>query len=294
MKLTNKLNYPQAYVEAAKKHLYPPVEGRVGVTALTESPKIRRLLLDHWDDIVIDVEDLFTPMLGTAFHSHLQQFAPKESKAEHKVEYPVNGLVVAGKVDLFSNIIEDYKLISAWSWVFDKSAKWAEQLNIYRWLASQMLGELIGNDGKHQLPHYDKLQVHAFIKDWSSYQALKNTDYPQQRFFTVNLPAWPLDEAEHFISAMVDKHKQKDYKCNDEDKWCRTEKWAVMEKGKDKARRLLDTMAEADKWILDNNLVQPYARGQVYIQERKSECKHCLEFCPARSVCDFAKTLDKG
>lgn len=299
MKLTNKLNYPPAYVKAAERYIYPRTEGRIGVTELIESPQIRRLYIERYDDLIIDVSDFFTPMLGSAWHYNLQRNCPEEFKAEKKYEVDlvtsqsdgkkignvlqkrIGDITLVGKADLVNGGIEDYKLMSAWSWVFDKDKHFIDQLNILNWLRI--------NSG---IQSANYLRTHCFIKDWSPYKAKQNSDYPQQKFFRRDLPVWPLEQTEKFIVERLKLHADKNYQCTDEDKWSRAEGFAVMKKGRKSALRVLNTQAEAMKWCIDNNWAKSgQLLKEISIVERKSECKRCLSYCSVRSVCPFAKSL---
>jgi hypothetical protein len=280
MKLTNRYGYPEAFVKMAERHLFQPKEGRIGVTALIKSPQIRRLTIDKWDNLVVDVDDLFTGILGSCFHKGLELNVGAEHKAEQKWEHNVDGIVVVGKADLSNGGIEDYKLLSAWSWVFGEDKDWIEQLNSLNWLRI-----------KSGFDPAKFLKVHAFVKDWSAYQAKRDKDYPQTRYINYDVPIWAFDETEHFIRQRVSLHQNLKYTCSDADKWIKLEKWAVKHQGKDKADRLLDTAIEAEKYIMQRNWVNDYATGKITITQRKSQPKNCLDYCLCRSVCPFALGL---
>lgn len=286
MRLTNRLNYPPAYIEAANHHIYQPKPDRIGVTALITSPQTRRLVIEKWDDLVLDIEDFFTPMVGISFHNYLEKNCPEGYTAEQKWEYLINGLTLVGKADIVDGGIEDYKLMSGWSWTFSKDEDWAEQLNCLNWLRFK-------NGGEHQKDIAKYLRVHAFIKDWSKYQAERSSNYPQKRYFCIEIPIWPIEKTERFINRRIALHKDKNYQCSDEDKWIKIEKFAVMQHGRKSALRLLDTFADAEKYILDNGITQKYTTNKIYIEQRKSEPKKCLDFCTARSVCPFALGLNR-
>jgi hypothetical protein len=278
--LTNKLSYPEAYVALATNNSYEPNPGRIGVTALIKSPQIRRLQIEHWKDIVADVGDFFKGIMGNANHKALELNCPPGYKAEQKWEYNVDGLILVGKADLNNGGIEDYKFLSAWSWVFGEDAEWIEQLNCLNWLKVKNGGE----PAKY-------LKVHAFIVDWSEYQA-RDKSYPQQKYLAVDIPIWPLEETEHFIRQRISLHKNPAYTCSDADKWVKLEKWAVMKKDGKKAERLLDTAQEAEAYIMQRKWQNDYANGKIYIEQRKTRPRNCESYCIARSVCEFAKGLN--
>jgi hypothetical protein len=279
MRLTNRYNYPEAFCLMAQNHMYELRAERIGVTQLIKSPQIRRLVLKHWADLVIDVDDMFAAIVGTCFHKGLEKNVPPGKKAEQKWENNIDGFVLVGKADLSNGGIEDYKLTSAWSWVFGDESDWAEQLNVLNWLRV-----------KHGDKPAEYLRIHCFFRDWSAYKAM-DKDYPQARYIGQDLPVWPLEKTEAFIHQRMALHNNPSYACTDEDKWIKLEKWAVKHKGKEKADRLLDTAAEASEYIMMRKWEQDYAKGNVYIEQRKTEPKNCTSYCSARSVCAYARSL---
>jgi hypothetical protein len=279
MILKNRYNYPEAFVLMAEHHMYELKAERIGVTQLIKSPQIRRLMLEHWDEIVLDVDDLFNAIVGTCFHKGLEKNVPPGKKAEQKWEASIAGLTLVGKADLSNGGIEDYKLTSVWSWVFGDESDWAEQLNVLNWLRIQ--------NGEKPA---EFLRIHCFFKDFSAYKAM-DKDYPQARYIGQDVPIWDLDVTRDFINKRIGLHSDSSYTCTDEDKWIKLEKWAVKHQGKEKADRLLDTAAEASEYIMMRKWEQDYAKGNVYIEQRKTEPKNCTSYCSARSVCPYAKAL---
>lgn len=283
MRIVNDLNFPPAYMKAIEGQdpNYKPDPQRIGVTALIDSPQIRQLTLKEWDNIVVPASDYFTGFLGQAMHSAFEKHIPDGCMAEKKWEVRVGDLTLVGKADLTNRGIGDYKLMSGWSWVFDKEKHFEEQLNILNWL------RIKSGDKPAEF-----LRIFCFIKDWTEYQT-RNKDYPQQRYFQTDLKIWPLEETDQFIQSRLTLHRQKDYQCNDEDKWCRVEKIAVMQKDRKNAVKLCDTYEEANKYILEYNLTKGVASGIIRLVQRKSECRRCLGYCGVRSVCPFALSLEK-
>lgn len=290
MKLVNPSLYPAAYLEAAKSHIYESKRGRIGITQLIDSPQIRNLWLDKYEEVVLDCDDFFTSMLGTAFHKYLEEHLPDKGQvAERKFEYEIEqGIMLVGKADVSggsdtvieSKTIEDYKLMAAFSYVFDKTDYFEKQLNILRWLAWKVDRVVI-----------EKLIIHIFIKDWTFYESQKNPDYPKSRYIRQEIKCWSFEETEKYVFERIALHKDKNYKCDDTDKWVKLEKWAVMKKGTEKAMRLLDTEEDAMNYISSKKLDVEYNKQNIYIVQRKTEAKRCMSFCNVRSVCPYAQSL---
>jgi hypothetical protein len=286
MKLTNVLAYPEAFVLAASGNAnYRPNPSRIGATSLIDSPMKRRLFIQKYDDIVVDVDDYFNRLLGTGFHDLLERNSPKQAKAERKWEVQMGDLTLVGKADTVEGSeISDYKLMSVWSYVFDKGAAWEKQLNLYRWMAK-----------KAENLDIDKLTIHAFYHDWSFFEAQRNPDYPRNRYAAYDVRIADLDKVEAYINKRLDLHRDPNYQCTDEDKWIKQQTFAVMKTGGNRSLKGSSqnpiTFAEAEEYIHKKGLTKDYQSGKIQVVERKCEPKCCLQYCGVRSVCPFAKGL---
>ncbi len=281
MKIENDLNFPEAYMKAIRGYDedWTPQPERMSVTALIDSPYIRSQYIEKYDQLVVKAGDFFTGFLGTAMHEKLQKNCPPRLIAERKLTYKIGNIILVGKSDLENGGIGDYKLMSAWSWVFDKVKHFTEQLNILNYLRV-----------KNGDPPAKFLRLFCFIKDWSEYQT-RDKDYPQQRHFTQDLTIWPLEKTEEFINARLKIHADKNYRCSDEDKWVRVEGWAIKKKDRKSAVRVFDTPQECTAYIEENDLTSEYKSGIITLEERKSTARRCLDYCNVRSVCPVAKAL---
>lgn len=296
MKYTNLLSYPKSYVLAAEKSSYPPDPKRIGVTALIDSPMIRRLIIEQWDNITQDVADKFEMMLGTAWHNFLAPFDVQSgARAGVKWEQVVQGLTLVGKDDAdFPDEIDDHKLVKAFA-VCNKVKqqnllKWEKQLQIYAWLRWKCEGVLT-----------KELKLIAYFKDWSSGDAQRQDDYPN-KVETYTFKVADMAKIEDYINKRISLHLDKTYTCSDEEKWIRAEGCAVLEKGRKSA--LAATTSVAGKrvnmneeqclaYITENNLTSKFKSGIITIEKRMSQARNCQEFCGARSVCPFAKGLNE-
>lgn len=281
MKLTNKLQYPVAYMEAAKKHNYPKKAERMGVTTLIDSPQVRRLQIEHWDELEQDAGNMFVAMLGTAWHRYLEENTPKGIGVEKKWSLEIDGLTIVGVADVVDKGIGDYKLTSSFAWIKGEKNKWKQQLNILNYLQYKV-------DGVEA----EYLKIYAFIKDWTKYKAMRDKAYPAKRFFSVDIEKWPLEKTEKFIKERIVLHKDLSYKCTDADKWLRIRNYAVMKKGAKRATRCFPNFGDAEQYIVNNNLSDDYGKGKILIECRKTEARRCMEFCSCKNVCPYGKTLE--
>jgi hypothetical protein len=276
MNLINQYNYPQAVVEACKAELYKPIADVHRVTELIDSPLIKRLLVKHWDELTVDVDEMvYSSLFGTAWHKFLSSF---EVDAMIEKRWTIKApafehSVITGQTDIFKiqgSAIEDNKTQSAWAFVFG-TPSWERQLNIY--------AELVEENGYE----VNELWINSFLRDWSKYEAMKgkNRNYPTHKFHRVRVPLWDKEKRRDFMHERLSLHiNDEDYVCSDEERWRRKTTWAVMKKGVKTARRVLDSEVEAERWIAEKK-----PQGDISIEKRLGGCVRCQEYCSVRSVC---------
>jgi hypothetical protein len=277
MNITNKFFYPQSVVEAVKADLYQPNKDVYRVTELIDSPLIKRLLVEHWGNLYVDVDEkVYSSLFGTAWHKFLASFE-SDALIEKRWSMNRNGVMVTGQTDIFKaggGIIEDNKTQSAWAFVFG-TPSWERQLNIY--------AELVEENGYT----VNELWIGCFLRDWSKYEAKKgrNKTYPDHKYHRVRVPLWSKEKRQQYIDERLDLHlNSEDYVCTDEDRWRRKTTWAVKKTGIKTAKRVLDTKEEAEKWIRDKD-----PKGDIFIEKRMGGNVRCESYCSVRSVCPYAK-----
>lgn len=276
MNILNKFSYPQAVIEAVKAELYPPNKDIYRTTELIDSPLIRRLLIEHWDDLTVDADEIiYSSLFGTAWHKFLSSF---ETNALIEKRWSINksGVIVTGQTDIFktqTGIIEDNKTQSAWAFVFGVPS-WERQLNMY--------AELVEENGYP----VKELWINSFLRDWSKYDAMKDHSktYPEHKFHRLRVLLWDKDKRRKYIDERLILHIEgkNTYICNDEERWRRKTTWAVMKKGVKVAKRVLDTEEQAKLWIK-----QKEPTGDIYIEKRTGGCIRCNDYCLVRNICKY-------
>jgi len=271
MKITNNKNRPEEFIKAIK--FYQPKPERMSTTHLIDEPLIRTLQIEKWDDIIVDVSDFTLMLLGISFHKYIGEFG--DEFAEHKFEDKVDSLMVVGKADLYkveTQSIEDWKVTSVWTLVYESRVKeWEKQLNVYAW-----------QHRKRGLK-VTKLVVHAILRDWSESRALKNKDYPQNDFVSIEIPLWSFEQQEKYIKDQIQFHLMNPKgECSPESKWQKETAYAVMKKGRKSALRVFDEEVKAIDYQVGYN-------KSTYIEKRLGECLRCKKYCLVRSVCEYAK-----
>ena len=275
-RITNLHNLPEPLVQAVTRHPHDRVEGRISVSELVQPPQLRKLTIDHRDEIVEDAADRIWSLLGTLLHGVLERNAKglKNTIAEEELTTEVLGWTVVGHYDLSEMILEgewltDWKLTSIWAIKDGIKPEWEQQLNCY--------AELIRRAGRP----VDHLQIVAVGRDWSKSKARYDKDYPQQQVKVFAVPLWPTEEASRFLEERVRLHQEAEKgqygDCTADERWARQDQWAVMKKGQKRAVRLYDTEASAMRHVGDDKTLT--------IVPRPGESVRCESYCPVNKWC---------
>jgi hypothetical protein len=254
-----------------------PEFGRLGVTDLIGPAYARYLKVHHWDELETEVENMAWMMLGQAFHHWMHIHAPEGTISEEKIEIPFENFTLSGIPDIVDgDTLYDYKVTSAWSFVYGDKPEWEAQLNVYRWMIWKVKSILV-----------DKLSIVAIIKDFSARKADKESDYPQAPIILTPVKVWDLDKTEDYINERLKAHWQV-HSCTPEERWRRADTWAVMKKGRKAALRVLDSEDDAKKWMEANG------NKESYIERRIGEDVRCGKYCAVAGVCEIKRERDGG
>ncbi len=279
MKLTNALNLPQPFVDAATSD-YRYKDKRYSVTAVMKGARQAILERRHADEITNDVADMVWAIFGTAVHRILQD--AEETKDQLKenwlaVDMP-NGYQLSGIFDLyddFTGTVTDYKTCSEWKVVYREFEDWRKQTLIYCWMLRQ-----IGFDARRG-------EIVAIIKDHNKRKAETESDYPKHPVYRI---AWDFTEKDfkeiaYWLNArfviIADAEKVPDEAlplCSDEERWHKPDKWAVKKKGNKRAKRVFESEAEAR--------AMAEAEG-LEIEFRPGEDGKCKQYCSACEFCTY-------
>jgi len=268
LKLLNKYNLPQSIVNIIKKNIYKPTPDKMRVTELINAPLVKKLTMEHWDEIEIDVSDRLWALLGTAVHYILKGGAPEDSIEEEQLSASIGGITIVGTSDLYHNKgIEDWKITSVYSFLLGMKPVWVAQLNIYKWLWKE-----------NGFP-VERLNINAILRDFMKSKTLSDQNYPKIPFQTAKIPIWKYDYTVKYILERIRLHNQEDPpECTPEEKWQRPTTYAVMKKGRKRAMRVLNSYEEAKDWIGDQDL---------YIEERKGSNIKCEQYCDVNKFCKY-------
>jgi len=278
MKITNRMNLPEALVKAVtvRRHNNP---GRLSATTLLNGTKQILLTDRHWDELEDDVADHFYAIFGSAVHKVLENEGEDEFTEEF-IPYEVDDMTVTGRIDNYNmrtGVLSDYKSVSVWKIMFNDFEDWRRQGLIYAWL-------LIKNGFK-----VHKCQFIGILKDHSKRDAKRNSSYPQKPVYVYEFDVTQegLDEIEAYIRAKIADYKRcKEMAdddippCSAKERWEKPTKYAVKKEGRKSAVRVLDNAAEAEKMVAE------LGKGH-FVEKRPGESVRCGEYCSCCEYCDF-------
>ena len=278
MKITNRMNLPEAMVKAVstRRHNAP---GRLSATTLLNGTKQILLIDRHWDNLEDDVADRFWAIIGTAIHDVLEHEGENEF-AEEFMSHEVDGIIVTGRIDNYNmrdEIISDYKSVSVWKIKFQDFEDWEHQGMMYAWL-------LIKNGFKVKTCRFVSL-----IKDHSKRDAKRDLSYPQKPMYVYEFDVTRerLAEIEAFITTKIAEYKLHREMSDDDippctakERWEKPTKYAVKKKNRKSAVRVMNTMEDAEKYIADLD-------KEHYIEIRPGESTRCQDYCIASDYCNF-------
>lgn len=293
MKLTNKNNLPEQFVNAVNRD-YKPTPHQYSVTTILNSTRQTILQRRYNDVIEDDVSNQIWAILGTAFHGLLEN--SQENENELKEEYlkqelsfldeRLAGYYLSGKADLYNakeNKMIDFKTTSAFKFVKKDFEDYRMQLLMYAWLFRQ-----IGFN-------VDKGEIVAILRDWQKSKAKIDKSYPQLQVQKVEFKfnQEDFEFIENFIKNKFLELKENEEKidvelpmCSMEERWADPTKYAVKKKANKTATKLHDTLEEAKEHLA--SLEEKYPN--VYeIEERPSIDKKCEGYCNACKFCDYWK-----
>jgi hypothetical protein len=271
MKINNPNNLPEVLVRAAVgDYIRTGDPLRMSVTDLINPPLIRKLKLEHWDELEENVDDMAWSLFGKAFHSLMDKYAPEDAVTEYKIEHFFKPFTIVGQPDVHrGGILDDYKVTSVWSFAFGKP-EWEEQLNVYAWLLTMKSIQI------------SELRIIAILRDWVKTKVMQH-DYPISPFHVVQVPLWDINRQARYIGDRIKAHLDP-AECTPNEKWQREETYAVCSPSVKKARRVLSTEDEAIAWAVAN------MKGPYEIKKRLGQRVRCVLYCPVRSFCQFNKT----
>lgn len=286
--LTNDLNLPQPFVDAAKSsYAYKP--HRYSVTEVLGGTCEAVLKRRHHGEQDEDVADRVWAIFGTAVHKVLEQAEPKPwQKREHWMCVLVDNYELSGICDLYdeeTETVTDWKTTSVWSFMFKDYEAWRKQLAIYCWM-------LIRKGYKCK-----RGEVVAIMRDHSMRKARTEADYPKHpvaklswEFTAKDIEAVEREVYEWFAEV---KHQEQMsdgelLPCSPKQRWAKPETWAVKKAGRKRASRVFEDKEEAVEYL---NRLKETDKG-VHLERRFGEDTRCESYCPVSQFCQHMRAKD--
>lgn len=326
-RITNKLNLPPAVVKAIQsgRAKYSKGASDYSTTELQQPPRIRALKKRHEDEIEEDASDMIYALQGQIGHALLEMAAEGDNDIVEKrffytLSVKLDGkekpITVSGQADLIRNPgtqkfgIYDWKFSSIFQFKDGIKTDYIAQLNILEYLitkSEEKEGRTIEIEGLYSVPIY---------RDWSKTRIGMVSNYPLSPIEVIEAERWGLKGTEMYIKEMVRKHeaaaKLPDDKlplCSPEDRWARSEAFAVIAEGGKKASAMFfpdsDTnakqLAEARAGELTEGSRKEKTDRQTKIktlgdptktyvvQHRPAQNIRCESYCQVAPFCDFYK-----
>lgn len=288
MKLTNKYNLPQTFMNILDRPQYSKGKAHISVTEIINSPRIVQLRKLHWDNLEEDVSEKIWAIFGTAIHSILELGKDEHHIIEQRLHANVDGWDILGAIDLQrveddGIIVADYKTTGVWA-VMNEKSDWEQQLNCYAWLVEKV----------KKMP-VKKLEIIAIIRDWNRRDAQYKEGYPEAPVKVIDVPLWPFEERENFIKTRIGLHSDALFavetgddllECTPEQMWEKPTYYAVLKTGGKRATAVFEKEEDAKRKLEE--------MGKGYeIEVRPGERTRCANFCQVRDFCDQWKVYNK-
>jgi len=282
--LTNKLNLPQPFVDAATSdHTYKP--HRYSVTEVLGGTCEAVLKRRHQGEGEEDVASRVWAILGSAAHKILQEAKGTDSQLQEQwFKVNVGDYELSGIFDLYdadARTVTDWKVTGTIKWQKQEFDDYRMQVLIYCWMLRQ-----IGYKA-------DNGEVIMILRDWSKSKARFDKEYPQLQVQKVSWKFTEEDfkEAERnvfdWFTNVAEQEKLEDSDltpCSPKNRWHRDDKWAVVKDGVKRATRVLDDPDEAAVMCdrLSEKTGKPY-----HVEYRKGEDVKCEMYCSVAFACPF-------
>ena len=284
-RFTNRYNVHPAIVSAIVNDPYER-RGDISVTGLLRPPQMAQLEREHEDEIEIDVSSRLFALLGQSVHEVLARADHPNGLPEEALSLKMHGWEITGRPDLWAdNTITDFKVTSVWSFLLGDKPEWEAQLNFYALLYREA-GFAVEN-----------LEIAAILRDWQKRRSMEDADYPPAPFMRVKIPLWDEAKAREIMGTYITMHKYArnglPMPCNDEERWAKPDKWAVMKKGQKRALRLFDSEADAVARLGPVN-DHPDAEHGLSVQHRPGDkTVRCRDYCDVAQFCSQFKELQE-
>ena len=280
MKLTNKFNLPDTFINVIQRPSYSRGNSEISVTEILSPPQLVLLRRRHADDIETDAADQVWSLFGSAVHNILEHGKDEHHVVEERLFTTFESWRISGAIDLQtfqpdgSVVISDYKVTSAWA-VQQEKTEWVDQLNMYAWLVERVKGHPV-----------TALQIIGIVRDWNRREAASKEGYPQAPIVTIDIPLWDFETREQFVKARLSLHNEANFAavsgempaCTSDEMWEKPTTYAVMKEGGKRAKRVFESLDTAEAFRAEQT-------GAHHIETREGGRTRCDSFCQVAPFC---------
>ena len=288
MKLTNKFNLPQTFVNVIHRPTYSRGNSEISVTEILSPPQLVQLRRRHAEDIEEDAADRVWSLFGSACHNILQHGKDDNHVVEERLFTTFEGWSISGQIDLQeiqpdgTVVISDYKVTSAWA-VQQEKTEWVDQLNLYAWLVETTKSIPVSG-----------LKIVGIVRDWNRREAALKESYPQAPIVVLDIPLWDHDVREQFVRTRLNLHNEANFAavsgqmpaCTSDEMWEKPTTYAVMKEGGKRAKKVFMLQQEAEAFLAEQ-------KGTHYVETREGGRIRCESFCQVAPFCDQWKNYRK-
>jgi hypothetical protein len=281
MKITNKFNIPQTFINILDRPTYSKGKANLSVTQLLNSPKIVALTKKFEDQIEQDASDMVWSIFGSAVHNILEHGKDENHIVEQRIHKEYDGWHISGAIDLQvvneNGIdVKDYKTTTVWA-VMNEKIEWEVQLNIYAGLVEDVKKTPVTSVG-----------IVAIIRDWSRRESTTREGYPEAPIKEIPIRLWSKEERDQYISKRIALHSACDFAietdgtlpdCTPDEMWEKQTTYAIKKVGNKRAFKVYETEKDALDAIAD--MEKTYE-----IEVRPGERTRCANFCPVSQYCE--------
>jgi hypothetical protein len=281
MKITNKFNIPQTFINILDRPTYSKGKANLSVTQLLNSPKIVALTKKFEDEIEQDASDMVWSIFGSAVHNILEHGKDDNHIVEQRIHKEYDGWNISGAIDLQvvneNGIdVKDYKTTTVWA-VMNEKIEWEVQLNIYAGLVEDVKKIPVTSVG-----------IVAIIRDWNRRESTTREGYPEAPIKEIPIRLWSKEERDQYISKRIALHSACDFAietdgslpdCTPDEMWEKPTTYAIKKVGNKRAFKVYETEKDALDAIAD--MEKTYE-----IEVRPGERTRCTNFCPVSQYCE--------
>jgi hypothetical protein len=276
------LHASPALIAAATASIQPPSPEVFRVTSIIDSPLIRTLTIEHWDDLEISLSKSISALHGTAWHLLMEKYCPATSVAEETLEIEVPGygkFIIRGTPDEYTIEcdINDHKTCKVWKYINGDFTSFEEQLNTYS-LMLQVNGKKVRN-----------LNVYAAFTDWSKYKKLSGGDsYPKERALLIPQRHWEREEQVLFLQNRIKDHIENPMRpCTKKEMWEEDTTYALKKKGRKSAVKVENSTEDINIWASEKGL--DISKPEFSIETRPGRRIRCEDWCGVAEFCPYFK-----